>query len=51
VIYFEKDGRESQYTVVTEQHGPLHGKRVVRGCENECLSFYSSRPGSGAEPA
>jgi DNA polymerase (family 10) len=51
VIYFEKDGRESQYTVVTEQHGPLHGKRVVRGRENECLSFYSSRPGPEAGSA
>jgi DNA polymerase (family 10) len=51
VIYFEKDGRESQYTVVTEQHGPLHGRRVVRGRENDCLSFYSSMLGSGADSA
>jgi DNA polymerase (family 10) len=51
VIYFEKDGRESQYTVVTEQHGPLHGKRVVRGRESDCLSFYASNLGSEAGSA
>jgi hypothetical protein len=37
VIYFyDDDHRESQCTVVTETHGPMTGKRVVRGREAEC---------------
>jgi hypothetical protein len=35
VIYFERDGHESQCTVVTELRGPKAGQRVVRGRENE----------------
>ena len=41
VIYFGKsDGREHTRTVVTETHGPLEGKRVVRGREAECRKHY-----------
>lgn len=40
VIYDEKDGHENQHTVVTETHGPLKGRRVVRGRERECLAHY-----------
>ena len=36
VIYFyDGDHHEGQCTVVTETHGPLAGKRVVRGREAE----------------
>ena len=36
VIYFyDDDHREGQHTVVTETHGPLAGRRVVRGREAE----------------
>ena len=35
VIYFERDGREGQCTVVTERTGPRAGGRVVRGREDE----------------
>jgi len=35
VIYFERDGREGQCTVVTEHTGPTAGQRVVRGREHE----------------
>lgn len=35
VIYFERDGEESQCTVVTEYRGPQTGNRVVRGREDE----------------
>jgi len=35
VIYFERDGREGQCTVVTERSGPRAGRRVVRGRESE----------------
>jgi hypothetical protein len=37
VIYFERNGREGQRTVVTEYRGELAGQRVVRGRESESL--------------
>jgi hypothetical protein len=40
VLYYERDGRERQCTVVTATSGPLNGKRVVRGREAECRRFY-----------
>jgi DNA polymerase (family 10) len=39
VVYFERDGDEDQCTVVTERRGPLAGRRVVRGREEECLAL------------
>ena len=36
VIFYEREDRESQCTVVTEIRGPSRGKRVVRGREAEC---------------
>jgi len=47
VVYFYDDHhREGQHTVVTETHGKLRGKRVVRGREAECLQYYD--PATGA---
>ncbi len=45
VIYFhqddgENDGPEARRTVVTERQGPLRGRRVVRGREEECAAYY-----------
>jgi putative hydrolase len=41
VIYFyDGDHREGRHTVVTETHGPLAGRRVVRGREAECADHY-----------
>jgi hypothetical protein len=41
VIYFHTDaGPEGQRTVVTETHGPLQGRRVVRGREGDCAGYY-----------
>ena len=40
VIYYERDGREGQATVVTKLNNPMKGKRVVRGREVECQQFY-----------
>jgi putative hydrolase len=41
VMYFyDNHHLEGQHTVVTERRGPLAGKRVVRGRENECRSHY-----------
>ena len=43
VIYFYDDHhQEGQYTLVTETHGPLQGRRVVRGREAECRSYYQT---------
>jgi putative hydrolase len=45
VILFEdgaSDGR--QYTVITSQHGPLLGRRIVRGREAECQKFFNRTP-------
>jgi hypothetical protein len=40
VIYHHTDDApEGQCTVVTETHGPLAGRRVVRGREGECLGL------------
>jgi DNA polymerase (family X) len=41
VLYPEGPDGEHSYTVVTSQHGPLAGKRVVRGREAECADYYS----------
>ena len=41
IIYFYDDHhQEGQHTLVTETRGPLLGRRVVRGRENECLRHY-----------
>jgi len=42
VLYFYDDEHaEGQHTVVTETHGPLAGRRVVRGREAECRAHYT----------
>jgi len=44
VIYFYDDHhQEGQHTVVTETHGPLVGRRVVRGWEQEVEEYYDLR--------
>lgn len=47
VMYFHADHRpEGQCTVVTEPHGDLVGRRVVRGREAECRTHYAERAGA-----
>ena len=42
VLYFyDNHHHEYQHTVVTETHGALIGKRVVRGREAECRDYYA----------
>ena len=44
VLYFNADDHaERQRTIVTEQRGPLAGRRVVRGREEECREYYRAR--------
>ena len=40
VVYFEDGFNSGQRTVVTETHGDLRGRRVVRGRERECRAHY-----------
>jgi hypothetical protein len=48
VIFYVRDGDEGQCTIVNETHGPLIGRRVVRGRETDCLEHYASiAPASG----
>jgi Holliday junction resolvasome RuvABC DNA-binding subunit len=44
VLYFHTaNSPESQVTIVTETRGPLKGRRVVRGREQECASHYTAK--------
>ncbi len=40
IVFYETARGDGQCTVVTERHGPLTGKRVVRGRELECMRYY-----------
>jgi hypothetical protein len=40
VIYYDRGDGERQCTTTTAIHGPLAGKRIVRGREAECLDYY-----------
>lgn len=54
VIYFQAGaGPEAQCTVVTETHGALKGRRVIRGREGECVAHYAAKDSrvTGGEPA
>lgn len=41
VVYSDGRGGERQCTVITAARGPLRGRRIVRGREDECLQHYS----------
>lgn len=46
VLYFyDDDHREGQHTVVTETHGSMQGRRVVRGREGECRQYFENSSG------
>lgn len=49
VIFSERDGHESQYTVVTEYRGPDAERRVVRGRERECHALHDRQHTSSRE--
>jgi DNA polymerase (family 10) len=42
VLYYDADGSERQCTVITSERGPLRGKRIVRGREEECARHYAA---------
>jgi DNA polymerase (family X) len=50
VIYRDDQNGDGQWTVVTARFGPLQGKRVVRGREEETAAYYQQAE-SAAIPA
>ena len=42
VIYRDDPGGHGQWTVITARFGPLHGERIVRGRETECVRHYAA---------
>jgi len=43
IIYYDSLEGRGQCTVITARHGPLAGKRIVRGRESESAEFYRQR--------
>lgn len=43
VIYYDHGEREDQCTVITAARGPVAGRRVVRGREQECRQHYGAQ--------
>jgi DNA uptake protein ComE-like DNA-binding protein len=41
VLYYDDGHGERQCTVITAEHGPLRGRRIVRGREAECEAHSS----------
>jgi len=41
VLYCDGQSGERQCTVITATRGPLSGRRIVRGREDECLRYYA----------
>lgn len=46
VIYYDGGWGERQCTVITSSYGPLAGRRIVRGREEECQKHYRKAPSS-----
>ena len=42
ILYYDAGHGERQCTVITAQRGPLAGRRIVRGREDECLAHYAA---------
>jgi DNA polymerase (family X) len=43
VLYYDGGRGEGQCTVITSQRGRLKGKRIVRGREAACVSYYQAQ--------
>ena len=43
ILYYDGTQGERQYTVITGYSGPLKGKRIVRGREEECAQLFQTR--------
>lgn len=54
VIYRDDHDGHGQWTVITSQFGPLKGRRIIRGRESECATYYADQakgPGDSAPSA
>jgi hypothetical protein len=40
VIYRDDRAGDGQWLVITAHYGPFKSKRIVRGREDECASYY-----------
>ena len=49
VIYYERDSHDGQATVITKKNSPLKGRRVIRGREVECQTYYEQLNGRDEE--
>ncbi|MCU0981484.1 MAG: helix-hairpin-helix domain-containing protein [Pirellulaceae bacterium] len=45
VIYCDDDQRGGSWTAITASYGPLRGRRVIRGREDECARHYALEAG------
>jgi len=48
ILYYDDDHGERQCTVITGRKAPFTGKRIVRGRENDCASYYQSAESDAA---
>jgi hypothetical protein len=51
VLYGDSGNGEHRHTVITAVYGPLRGRRVVAGREDECRVLYGLRPESPSAKA
>lgn len=50
VVLFVDDGeKESQCTIITAEWGILEGRRIIRGREADCLSYYEKQTAEARE--
>ncbi len=49
VLYYDEGRGERQCTVITSQRGPLKGKRIIRGREEECAQYYQTQEALSSE--
>lgn len=47
VLYYDGDQGDGQCTVITSEKGPLKGRRIVRGREEECMAYYGCQGAAG----
>lgn len=49
ILYYDDGHGERQCTVITSHQSPFSGKRIVRGREEDCASYYQSHETMAAE--
>jgi DNA polymerase (family X) len=49
ILYYDDDQGERQCTVITSHQTPFSGKRIVRGREEDCASYFQSHEAMTAE--